>query len=440
MLEIMPFKGIVYQGEKVGGLDKVVTPPYDVIDSRAQQEFYDLSPYNSIRLILGKEFLTDDDKENKYTRAAEAFQEWLSEGILTRDEEPSIYLYEEEFNDTKGIRRRRRGFIAQLKLEELGKGNVFPHEETMSKPKEDRLRLTRACNANFSQVFGLYSASSLQVGQILSQISQGGPRMEVTDGDGVIHRVWSTSSEDIISQLQEALKDSKIYIADGHHRYETALNYRNEERARTGDRSGKAPFDYVMMMFVAIDDPGLVVFPFHRVLKGLDEGFVSGIPGALSSIFSVKDYKVPSGQGREGCARLLSEMESANQYAFGMYSGHENFRLFTLNADDEAIDKLVPGDMSLDKKRLDVTILHSVIFELLGLNADNRKADDIEFVRDENKVLEMVDSGEYQLAFFLNPTEVDSVRRIAENGEKMPQKSTYFYPKLLTGLVFRSIT
>lgn len=447
MIEILPFKGILYNEEKVGDLGRVVTPPYDVIDERWQREFYQMSEYNSIRLILGQEFPNDDEEENKYKRAARFFKQWRDEGVLLQDEDDSIYVYEEEFRDGRGVMRRRRGFIALLKLEEFGKGNIFPHEETMSKPKEDRLRLMRACGANFSQVFGLYSTPSAstsdEIDEVLSSLCQYKPRIALRDRDGVIHRIWSTSSRDDIARLGGLIKDARIYIADGHHRYETALTYRDEERRARGDFSGHAPFDYIMMMFVKIDDPGLLIFPFHRVLKGLDAERLKELGDILKPIFRVERLTSPPGRKREGCAWLLERMEEAGKgsHAFGAYVGEsETFYLFTLEADDETIDELVEGEMSLARKRLDVTILHSVVFKkLLGMTEEGLKMEGIEYVRDEGKALEMVTSGGYQVAFFLNPTKVEDVRSIAENGEKMPQKSTYFYPKLLTGLVFRSM-
>ncbi len=441
MIEIKPFKGILYNEKKVGDIEKVVTPPYDVIDEVGQRQFSEMSEYNSVRLILSQKLPGDDDRENKYERAARTFKKWRDKGVLLQDEEESIYLYEEEFKDTKGEIRHRRGFIALLKLEEFGKGNIFPHEETMSKPKEDRLKLTRACNANFSQVFGLYSTSSpADVQELFENTLKEEPRISVTDQDGVVHRLWSISSREIITELQEEMSKGKIYIADGHHRYETALNYRNERRKATGDFTGNAPFDYVMMMFVSLDDPGLVVFPFHRVVKEFPLEKLEALEESLSPYFSVKKYQYPSGKESEGCTQLLQEMEQLGRssHAFGAYIGDGTYYLFTLKADDdESISKLVEGNMSLEQKSLDVTILHSVIFKkLLNVNQDD---DNIEYLRDEHKIIPMVDSGDYKVAFFLNPTKVDDVSGIAEKGGKMPKKSTYFYPKLYTGLVFRSI-
>ncbi|HOV79015.1 MAG TPA: DUF1015 domain-containing protein [Bacillota bacterium] len=473
MTTIIPLRGLRYNPEKVKNLAEIVTPPYDVIDEAGQDFYYKRHPYNIIRLEYGKTHPDDNEKNNRYTRAAAEFSAWLKEGVLIQEPAPALYFYEQEFT-FGGERKIRSGFICGVKLEPYEKGIVLPHEETMPKHKADRLELMRACRANFSPVFSLYADREMKVDSTLRAAVRGAaPDMSFTDENGETHRVWVITDPGTISAVRQAMADKRIFIADGHHRYETALNYKKEreEQGRAAGEAGTfsatasrcaAPdggtscptgydpaYNYVMMTLVNLYDPGLAVLPTHRLIKnvaGLDK---NRLIAKIEENFTVEEYPLkPDRSNFQDFLRLLSERgrscpESGaasavppHNHVYGLYTGEGRLYLLSL-IDQKNLRQAMPPDKSPAWQGLDVSVLHTLIIEKhLGICGELRaRAEHITYTREEEGALAAVDGGEYQLAFFVNPTLVEEVTEVAAKGEKMPQKSTFFYPKLVAGLV-----
>ncbi len=427
MATIIPFKGIRYDTGKVD-INEVITPPYDVIDESGQEYFYRKNPYNVIRLELGKKYPEDSDEDNRYTRAARYLREWLETGILKHDDKPSVYLYEQEF-DVKGDKKIRSGFIAGVQANDYSKGEVLPHEETLPKHKADRLNLMKATLANFSPIFGLYADREHVIENALEtarEIRQ--PDAEVTDSQGVINRLWVISDEKALALIKEKMSGEKIFIADGHHRYETAVNFSREMAAQ-----GKQGYDFLMVCLVNLYNKGLVVFPTHRVVKNIADLDITRLLSELSTDFSVTE--LPAGTSLNEFTETL-EAKGKSGPSFGVYAGGSKYYIITLS-EPHKINSLTDSEHSERWKRLDVTILHTLILEkYLGIGSKQRADEsNLIYVRDEEAAREFVDSGEAQLVFYMNATKVEEVTDIATGGEKMPQKSTFFYPKVITGLV-----
>lgn len=426
MAEIIPFRGIRYNPEKVS-LDQVTTPPYDVIDAAGQEDFYNKNDFNVIRLELGKKFAEDTEDDNRYTRAMAYLQEWLHTEILRHDDKPSVYLYEQEFS-ARGETKTRSGFIAGVRASGYSKGDVLPHEETLPKHKVDRLNLMKATLANFSPIFGLYADAEHAVEKTLSAAKASRePDGQVTDEQGVVNRLWAISDEETLETVIRRMAEKKIFIADGHHRYETAVNFGKEMAAE-----GKDGYDYLMVNLVNLYNEGLVVFPTHRVVKNLPSYNLENLLQGLDKNFNV-DALPPETQLAGFVKRLETAGETA--HAFGLYPGNNQYYIITLK--NEALLENIADSHSLAWRRLDVSILHTLILEqLLGIGSQQRADEsNLVYVRDEAASKEFVDSGSAQLAFFMNATKVEEVTNIALGGEKMPQKSTFFYPKVITGMV-----
>ncbi len=427
MATIIPFQGIRYNPAKAD-LNEVVTPPYDVIDPAGQNCFYQKNPYNVIRLELGKTFQDDDENNNRYTRAAQFLKEWLESQILTHDKKPSIYLYEQEFI-AGGAKKVRTGFITGVQATDYSKGEVLPHEETLPKHKADRLNLMTATLANFSPIFGLYADSEHIIEKALQAAKKDRqPDIEVTDPQGVINRLWVISDEQVLKTVITQMSTRKIFIADGHHRYETAVNFGKQMAAR-----GQKGYDYLMVCLVNLYNEGLVVFPTHRVVKNINDLNAAQLLQELSGDFTVEECppNIP-------LPDFVSQLETKGRaaHSFGLYTYNRKFYLLTLK-DEGVLDSHIPAGRSTAWRRLDVSILHTMILEkLLGIGSQQRADEsNLEYVRDEETARELVDNGSAQLVFFMNSTKIEEVTEIALGGEKMPQKSTFFYPKVITGLV-----
>src|SRR3990172_6147443 len=290
MAEIVPFRGVLYNPAKVGDLNKVMAPPYDVISPKKQDELYERHPNNIIRIILGKTTPEDTQGSDRYSRSAVDLEKWLGEGVLAHDEKPALYYYTQTYTQD-GSKHTRKGFIGLSRLVDFGKG-IHPHEKTLSGPKADRLKLMQACDANMSCIFTLYSDPVLRVNKLLEAASAGkAPDIDVTDDDGIVNRIWRVDDQQTLNGVTESMKDKSLFIADGHHRYETALNYRNEMRKLTGDTSGEAPFDYVMMMFVNMDSKGLSVLPTHRALKNMPKINQDKLQENLNYVFDLQKFE-----------------------------------------------------------------------------------------------------------------------------------------------------
>ncbi|NTW06054.1 MAG: DUF1015 domain-containing protein [Peptococcaceae bacterium] len=436
MATIVPFKGIRYNPEKIENMAEVTTPPYDVIDTQAQDNYYKKNPYNIIRLEYGKALPEDSPANNRYTRAADMFKAWQSEAVLQADREPSIYLYQQEFF-VDGKKILRTGFICAVKVEPYENGVVLPHEETLPKHKADRLELMKACKCNFSPVFSLYSDQDMLTNNLLHKsINNRQPDAVFTDENQETQRLWVINDRETISRIQETMKNKTVYIADGHHRYETALNYKN---LASGSESKSNPLsDYVMMLLVNLYDPGLVVFPTHRLVKNISTKNSSSLISKLEDTFKLNEFDLLP--DKSNFKDFLNTLKNLSPHVFGLYL--ESGKLYLAKIKDEkSLMELMPQEKSEAWRNLDVSVLHSLIFDrLLEIGPEQLAMGDyVTYTREEIGALKAVDKGEYQLAFFLNPTKVEEVTQVAANLEKMPQKSTYFYPKVTTGLVINPL-
>lgn len=419
MAEIKAFKGMRYTSA-AGNLNALVCPPYDIISDSQREKYVEENPCNIIRLELPK------GGDERYKEAGKTLRDWLDKEILACDKEDSIYVYEMLFS-ANGVRNRLKGFVSLVKLVEFSDGVVLPHEETLSKAKEDRFNLMSETFCNFSQIYSLYMDGDGSVYSMIDGCSKGAPDMEVTDPDGTVHRMWKVSDSGVIKDVTEAFKDKKLYIADGHHRYETALNFHKKQ--------GTESSGYIAMMLVNMENKGLVVFPTHRIVKGL-ENF-----NAEKVIEDCKPYfDIAEAPGEERMQAALNQFYDEGKKAFAMYAGCGKCYVMTLK-DEGAVKKLLP-DMSEAYCGLDVTVLHSLVLErILGIDKENMaNQKNLTYTRSRQEALEAVDMDGADCSFILNPTKVSEIRDVAAAGEKMPQKSTYFYPKLITGLVMNKFS
>ena len=422
MANIKPFRGILYNQSKIGNLENVVTPPYDVISEKMQSHFYDLSPYNIIRLILGKETKSDNIRDNKYTRAGRFLKSWLKKGILIKDKKPSIYVYRLTYL-YGGKKRVRTGFITLMKIEDPHRSGILPHEYTLEKPKIDRLNLIKKVNANLSPIFSLYYDRNFTILKLLKKFIRKTPPLVTVNLEGVTHQLWRLSEAKIISLLKNSMREKKIFSADGHHRYEAALMYRKIMSKKS--RYNK-DIDYVMMYFTNLQESGNVtILSTHRLLKNIGPLNESEILKILGDSFEISIFR--------DLDRLLKALaKDKKRPHFGMYTEKKIYFLLALKK-NISLPKVIKSEKSSYWKRLDVTILHNFILkDLLSLKDSE---DNIKYVRDPKHVINLIDSGRYKIAFFLNPTKIHQVKEVAQRRDMMPQKSTYFYPKLLTGLV-----
>ncbi len=432
MAGIIPFVGLRYNKNKIANLASVMTPPYDIIDDKSQARYYAESPVNIIRLELGLIFPDDDEKNNRYSRAKKYLDRWLEDETLLPESKPALYFYQQEFPGVKG-NVKRNGFICGLKLEDYSQGTVLPHEETLSKPKADRLKLMNATQCNFSSIFGLYSDPEKLVDQALLEAIEGRePDIDIVDEAGESHRLWVVTDENTLQTVSAVLKEKQIFIADGHHRYETALEYSKQMH-----ESGYKGYDYVMTTLVNLYDKGLVVLPTHRVVKNIKNFDLNRLKSSLTEVFEVEEFDLSL-----GVSGFMNELANRGKkkHVFGLYTQEKSLYLLTIKNMNQA-KSLMPKEMSESWKKLDVALLDNLVLaRLLGIDETNRKQqDNLSYTRDENWAVAQVNEGSYQLALLLNPTRVEEVVAVAQAGDKMPQKSTYFYPKLQTGMVINPL-
>ncbi len=425
MAEIKAFRAIRYT-EKAGDIKDLACPPYDIVPESQRLSLLENNPYNMIRLELPK-------GENPYEEAKSLLDEWLENDILTHDEEEGIYIYEEEFKTQvdHGETKKLRGFICRVQVEDFSAGIVLPHEETLSKAKEDRLNLMKSTFCNFSQIYSLYidekHVTSARLDNLASTTK---PRYEFDDGL-VIHRMWVINDKLSIAAIAEDFADRKLYIADGHHRYETAINFRNYCRENGIYCPGS---NYVMMMLVDMAHPGLVVFPTHRLIKGIDNFDGEKLISDCKEFFDTEEREDVSDMEKK-----LTELYDEGKKAFGYYGGNGKWTLLTLK--DLSVMESVLPDKSEASRGLDVSVLHSLILEkLLGIDKENMASGkNLVYTRSFDEAISEVDAKNAQCAFIINPTRVEEIGAVARAGEKMPQKSTYFYPKIITGLCINDL-
>lgn len=439
MAEIYPFKGIKYN-LKNEDLANVITPPYDVITQEEQEIFYNKHSYNFIRLILGKEFISDNEKDNRYIRAANYLHEWLDKKILIQEEKEVIYIYKQAYYFESSY-KIRTGFVALIKLEDYEKGIICPHEETLSKPKVDRLILIRTCRANLSKIFALYQDSQFVINQILEEESnKTSPIIDTIDYQGIRHMVWIISDRVVQTKIIKEMAPKQIFIADGHHRYESALNFRNEMRGITGDYSDRYSYNFVMMNFINMEDPNLTILPAHRLIRGLKID-VNHLEKKIDYYFNIKSLNFSSHKATDWQKDSLfyeMKMRNSTEHVFGMYIPSV-FKYYLLVLKDHKImNKLIPDKKkSLVWKKIDVVILHYLLIEyILELKTKILEHEhNILYIKDKEEAFKLLEEGKYQLGLFINPTKIEEIKAIAINQEKMPGKATYFYPKPASGLI-----
>jgi uncharacterized protein (DUF1015 family) len=432
MPEIAAFRGLRYDLGHVGELSDVIAPPYDVIDEELQDGLYKKHPANVIRLILNRNEPGDDDTSNRYTRAARFLKNWRSEGVLQTEPDPAIYVYHQIF-DADGQTFTRRGFMCRVRLERFGEGKIYPHEETHASAKADRLKLTNACRANLSQIFGLYPDPENQAQEILEAKIRGVAPLEATDHLGVVHRIWPLTDVNTIAEVATALSPKAMYVADGHHRYETACNYR-DQLAAEGDLPSDHPANFVLTMCVSMHDAGMIVLPTHRLLHGIEVLTSEQLIEKIGDCFSTR----VAGEGPDLAESIWETIQVEDkQGTIGLYCPADQ-RWVLAEINDRSIQRMseISDDHSTDWQGLGVAILHRLIIEdLLGIS-DLPKPKYVHLV---DEVVQGLDSDEFQLAAVVMPATLDHIRAISEHGERMPAKSTYFYPKLLSGLVINPL-
>jgi len=437
MATIYPFRAWRYDPERLT-VQQAVTQPYDKITPAMQESYYQASPYNLVRIILGKRLPEDGEAENVYSRAAASFHNWRQTGILRRDAEPSIYRYSQTFTFPGGVpgsqtSAQRQGFVALGRIEPYHAGVVFRHEQTLAQPKADRLLLLRATRAHFGQIFMLYSGAG-KVDALLDSATSP-PDIDVLDEYGVTHRVSKISDASLIAAVQAQMRDKKLIIADGHHRYETALAYRNERLAAAETGTGlPSPYESVMMTFVDMDQPGLTILPTHRVVFGHPSFSAAHFQTEARKFFNVED--VDAG------------IDAARATAILQHAGHAGTALLAVTAErafllhsPKNIGTPLFGKLSLRQQSLDVVQLHKCLLEgVLKISEEAvRNQQNVSYCREAAEALSLVQSGKAQVALLMNPVRIDQIRNVAFAGEVLPQKSTDFYPKLLSGLTIYAL-
>ncbi|NOZ70125.1 MAG: DUF1015 domain-containing protein [Deferribacteres bacterium] len=419
MAEIIPFKGILYNPEKVDA-SSTMAPPYDIVTHDLKDVLYNRSPHNIIRIDFGRDMDGDNEHENRYTRAAAYLSDWLRQGVLISDTEPAFYCYEITY-EISGRTKKTRGFLGAVRIEEPETGRIHPHEMTYSKPKSDRLNILRYCKANTSPIFSLYSSSERLASSILEETVRDKPFIEASNGDGFIHRLWRISDPSSIETIKREISDKDIFIADGHHRYETAFSFMKEMEARGLSRTGREPFNYVLMFLSNMEDDGLTLLPTHRIVE-IDSDI--NPRETLGRYFDVQRISA-DGTSEERIRRRMFEIMQDNTHSFGMFLTNADTYYTLLLKSPDIIDVDLPECL----KDLDVSVLHKFIFEKL------LRVNHYEYEMDPDIAVERAKKGSFEAVFFLNPTRIHDVRKVALAGHRMPPKSTYFYPKLLTGMV-----
>jgi uncharacterized protein (DUF1015 family) len=441
MAQVQPFRAYRYNPARVA-FDRVLTQPYDKISSAMQEQYYTADPHNLITVEKGRNFPGDSTQNNVYTRAAAALQDWIRDQVVVQDAVPAFYSYTQEYTvPGTNNRRTRRGFIGAGKLEDYSAGVVFRHEQTLSGPKADRLELLRHTRTHTGQLFMLYSDPERRVDTILAQSeAAAAPATDLGDEYGVVHRLWPICEPDRVNAIRDGMSHQKLVIADGHHRYETALNYRNERRSHSANLDPQASYEFAMMTFVNTHSEGLTILPTHRLAANLHDFSWPSIRRHLEPWFTAEAFSFRNEQEKsEARARFLARLtENRAHRSVGVYpSVHTAKRAFYVLALRPGADlaQLLPNVSPLQRE-LDVVLLHEGILEpALGITPQAVTSEkNLAYERDASAALDAVDHGKAQIAFLLNPCDVNQVMRIATSGEVLPQKSTDFYPKLLSGI------
>jgi len=441
MAEIIPFKGILYNPRKINNMADVMAPPFDIISDQEQLEYHESHPHNIIRLTLGKIHENDNSTNNRYTRAADCFNKWLSAHIMERDKTPAFYFTAMEFPFENRM-VTRYGLIALVGLEPFEKGVVLPHEKTFPNVKSERLELMKSCHANFSPIFSLYSDNENLVLDELKNATFNKTADNVfTDNNGQKHFLWRITDKAVHQYVSEALKDKIIYIADGHHRYETALNYRDWLSAQHPNFNGDHPANYVMMYLCSMEDPGLIILPAHRMLNGVSAAARESLIKKAKAYFDIITIPYKDGRRAEARAQFISTLTSNNsKNCIGIFT-KDRRELYLLTLKSGVMDQMFTDELAEVIRNIDVTVLSRLIFmEIFGF--DQSRHDDeklIAYSSTAKDAIDAVDAGRHDIAFILNPTKIQQVRNIAEAGLIMPRKATYFFPKVITGQVLNKL-
>ena len=442
MPETAPFAAVRYNLDHVGSLSDVVAPPYDVIDPELQDELYKRHPANVIRVILNRPEPGDTGDE-KYERAAKYVRQWLDEGVLTREEGPAFYVYHQQF-EVDGTTFNRRGFMGRVRLQRFGEGTIYPHEETHPKAKVDRLKLTQATKQNNSQIFGLYPDPENEVIGLLDQATEGVDPIEAVDHLGVVHRIWPVTDPAVQKRIGELMGPKPMFVADGHHRYETACNYRDALIEQSGDLPDDHPANFVMTMSVGMSDPGMIVLPTHRLLRGTPSYTSVEIVERLGDHFRCET--LPGGLA--AADEAWSRMESANEQGLIAIYGVKDDTWVLARATEVAAEKMRThaGERSDDWRALGVSILHRLVFDdLLGCQGHPKPTyvhevhEVVEGLQGRGSQAESDGDAPYTVAALVMPATLAHVEAISLHRERMPAKSTYFFPKLLSGLTFNPL-
>lgn len=420
MTVVKPLQAVIYDPDKVGNMAAVVCPPYDVISPRQQQEYFDTDPHNFIHILLGKEVPGED----KYARAQNDFHDWTKQGVFKQDGRPAIYFYAQTYN-IKGEKKTRMGFIALLRLED-NNAAVFKHEHTRAEPKEDRLKLIRQVQANLSPIFAIFSDRNRVIQRTFrAHIQNKKPFFDITDRENVRHKLWKLDDEEVLGFISRNMSDENIFIADGHHRYEVACIYREEMKKKLGALSGEEGFNYILTYFTNTDARGLTIFPINRLVRVSEAFDFDKFKPAVSEYFGLEEVK------DRGRFFFLMQKAAGAEHVIGMYRQKKFWLLRLKNV--KILDKLI-ADKPKDYRALDVSILNYILFKkVLGFDIEDKRK--IAYEHDNEELIAQADRADNSLAFFLNPVRIEQIMSVALSGEKMPSKSTFFYPKVLSGLV-----
>jgi uncharacterized protein (DUF1015 family) len=432
MARLAPFRGVFYNPKKIKDLSKVIAPPYDVISPEEQEKLYRKSPYNFVRLDLSQE-------PEAYDAVAQLLRDWESQGVFERDERPAIYFSRHRFTLQGGEKKTRCGFFALTELEDFSTGNIRPHEKTLDAPKEDRLRLMLAANAQLSPIFALYSEPKQTINRMFAVETEGiAPFLEVKQENGDEVALWRINDTGLAKKIEEEIADKPLLIADGHHRYEATLKYRDALRAQRGQFSGREPFNFIMTYFANMKDENVVILPTHRLVRGYAPQSFLELEENLQKFFYLEQYpKTPEGRGW-----FLKALRNGGkkQRLIGA-SFKRDPRYLILRLKNKRTMQRLAKEISAPLRDLDVTTLHLLLLDhILGLSSEQQvSGDTVRYSQDENAVLDQLEKEDFQAAFILNPPKAEEILMIVDNGETMPQKSTYFYPKVISGLLINKI-
>lgn len=445
MVSILPFVGTRYNNQLIQDLKLVLAPPYDVITKDEQKDLYQRHQNNAVRLVLGVSKPTDDEYNNKYTRSANYIQSWKRDGVFVDDDKKSLYIYEQSFTTPEGVKKTRLGFFALIKLEDYKSGNIIPHEQTEQCPGKDQLKLMRATKSNLSPIFLLHADPGKSIENMLKEKTKGKSWMEIEDLTGGNHRLWVVNKKDYLNKAIKMFEDKKVFIADGHHTYETALLYQREMREATGQTDGNQPFDYIVAFFAGSESEGVATLPSHRVLSNelASNVDINEIMGDLKENFTVHPIEIDINNlkaSAQKMIKLLQEKGKANPSFIMAFPKGKGF-LLTLKPGVSVVD-LVEKELPDEVKKLDVSILHYYIIAQVWIGNPEYEIeeDEIKYFGDAEKTLAMLQNKKGCVAFLANPIGVSQAQDIAARGFLLPRNSTNFYPKLTTGLIIRDMT